>query len=182
MTKRQKLEPIIITSRQSLESVVADVVRLKIEHTEATAAMEKEIAEVQKRHQDGLLSISRQIEAKEAGVFVYCQKNRAELFPDKKSIDLLLATVGFETTPPRVEKANSKDTFPKIGLRLESLDWGVAYVRYPEPEVNREKILADRLTLTPDQLREAGLKIEQDENFFIRPNSAVAQQSVKVAA
>jgi hypothetical protein len=104
------------------------------------------------------------------------------LFADKKSLDLLLATVGFELTPPRVEKVSSKDTFGKIGLRLETIDWGAAYVRYPDPEVNKEKILADRASLSADQLRDAGLKIEQDENFFIRPKSAIAEQSVKEAA
>ena len=182
MTKRQKLEPIIITSREGLDSVVADIVKLKLEHTEATAAMEQEIAEVQKRHQDRLLNIARQIDSKEAGVFVYCQKNRAALFPEKKSLDCLLAVIGFELTPPRVDKISGKDTFGKIGLRLENLDWGAAYVRYPDPEVNREKILADRATLPPEKLREAGLKIDQDENFFIRPKSAVAEQSVREAA
>lgn len=182
MNKRQKLEPCIINSRQALESVVADVVKLKLEHTLASASMEREIADVQKRHQDSLLNLARQIEAKEAGVFVYCQKHRAELFPEKKSLDLLLASVGFETTPPRVEKINSKDTFGKIGLRLESLDWGAAYVRYSEPEVNKEKILADRARLKPEQLQEAGLRIEQDENFFIRPRSDVIDRSAKAAA
>jgi phage host-nuclease inhibitor protein Gam len=182
MPKRQKLEPCIVSSRAALETVVADVVKLKLEHTQATAAMEQEIADVQKRHQENLLGISRQIEAREAGVFVYCQKNRAALFPQKKSLDLLLATVGFELTPPRVEKLSGKDTFGKIGLRLENLDWGAAYLRYPDPEVNKEKILADRTQLKPEQLKEAGLKIEQDENFFIRPGSEAIEQSVKVAA
>jgi phage host-nuclease inhibitor protein Gam len=180
--KRQKLEPCIIQSRSALETVVADVVRLKLEHTQAAAAMEQEIVEVQKRHQENLLGIARQIEAREAGVFVYCQKNRAALFPEKKSLDLLMATVGFELTPPRIEKISGKDTFGKIGLRLESLDWGGAYVRYPDPEVNKEKILADRALLKPDQLLEAGMKIEQDENFFIRPKSDVAEQTVREAA
>jgi len=182
MTKRQKLEPCIISSRAALEAVVADVVKLKLEHTQASAAMEQEIADVQKRHQENLLGISRQIEAREAGVFVYCQKNRMTLFPHKKSLDLVLATVGFELTPPRVEKISGKDTFGKIGLRLENLDWGAAYVRYPDPEVNKEKILADRTQLKPEQLQEAGLKLEQDENFFIRPRSEVIEQSVKAAA
>lgn len=181
-SKRPKPEPVIVTSRQGLEAVVADVVKLKLEHTLATASMEREIADVQKRHQENLLAIARQIEAKEAGVYVYCQKHRTELFPEKKSLDLLLATIGFETTPPRVEKTNSKDTFGKIGLRLESLDWGAAYVRYPDPEPNKERILADRTQLSADQLREAGIKIEQDENFFIRPKSSVAEQTVKEAA
>jgi len=182
MIKRQKLEPCIINSRAALEAVVADVVKLKIEQTQAAAAMEQEIAEVQKRHQENLLGISRQIEAREAGVFVYCQKNRAALFPEKKSLDLLLATVGYELTPPRVDKISGKDTFGKIGLRLENLDWGAAYVRYPDPEVNKEKILADRTKLKPEQLEEAGLTIEQDENFFIRPRTDIAEQSVREAA
>lgn len=182
MNKRQKLEPCIINSRPALECVVADVVKLKLEHTLASASMERELADVQKRHQDSLLSLARQIEVKEAAVFVYCQKHRAELFPERKSLDLLLASVGFETTPPRVEKINNKDTFGRIGLRLESLDWGAAYVRYPDPEVNKERLLADRAKLRPEQLQEAGIKIEQDENFFIRPKSEVADQSVREAA
>lgn len=182
MNKRLKLEPCIINSRQALECIVADVVKLKLEHALAVASMEHDIADVQKRHQESLLNVARQIEAKEAGVFVYCQKHRAELFPEKKSLDLLLASVGFETTPPRVEKIHSKDSFGKIGLRLESLDWGAAYVRYPDPEVNKEKILADRAKLKPEQLQEAGIKIEQDENFFIRLRSEVVEQSVKEAA
>jgi phage host-nuclease inhibitor protein Gam len=180
--KRQKLEPCIISSRAALETVVADVVKLKIEHTQATAAMEHEIAEVQKRHQENLLDIGRQIEAREAGVFVYCQKNRFALFPEKKSLDLIFATIGFELTPPRVDKISGKDTFGKIGLRLENLDWGAAYVRYPDPEVNKEKILADRAKLKPGQLEKAGLTIEQDENFFIRPKSDALEQSVRQAA
>jgi phage host-nuclease inhibitor protein Gam len=182
MPKRQKLEPCIITSRAALEAVVADIVNLKLQNTQATAAMEREIADVQKRHQEMLLGIARQIKAREAGVYVYCHKNRKELFAEKKSLDLLLATIGFELTPPRVDKISARDTFGKIGLRLENLDWGSAYVRYPDPEINKEKLLADRAILKPEQLQEAGLKIDQDENFFIRPKSDVAEQSVREAA
>jgi phage host-nuclease inhibitor protein Gam len=182
MPTKRKIEPCLINSRHALEAVVADIVKLKLEHAQTVAAMEQEIAVVQERHQEALLGLSRQIEAKEAGVFVYCQKNRAALFPEKKSLDLLLATVGFETTPPRVEKVTAKDTFGKIGLRLENLDWGADYVRYPDPEVNKEKILADRARLDPEKLREAGLKIEQDENFYLRPKSEIADQTIREAA
>lgn len=182
MNTKRKIEPCIINSRHALEAVVADIVKLKLEHAQTTAAMEQEIADVQKRHQEELLALSRQLEAKEAGVFVYCQKNRPALFSDRKSLDLVLATVGFELTPPRVEKINSKDTFGKVATRLASLTWGEPYLRYPDAELNKERILSDRALLTPQQLTEAGLKIEQDENFFIRPKSEVAEQSIKEAA
>lgn len=182
MKTNRKTEPCIVQSRQALEAVVADVVKLKLEHARLTAGMEQEIAKVQKRHQEELLALSRQLEAREAGVFVYCQKNRAALFSERKSVDLLLATVGFELTPPRVDKLNGKDTFGKVAARLANSTWGEPYLRYPDPELNKERILADRATLTPEQLHEAGLKIEQDENFFIRPKSEIAEQSVKEAA
>ena len=42
MIKRQKLDPCIINSRAALETVIADVVKLKIEQTQATAAMQEE--------------------------------------------------------------------------------------------------------------------------------------------
>ena len=181
--KKPKLEPIIITSREALEAVVSDVVALKLDHAQKTAAMEKEIAEIQKKHQEALLATARQIEARESGIYVYCQKNRTALFTDKKSLDLLLAVIGFETTPHRVEKANSKDTFGKIAQRLEQAgDWAADYIRYPDAELNKENLLRDRSKLTPEQLQLAGIRFEQDENFFIRPKSQVAEQSIKEAA
>ncbi|MGN6385724.1 MAG: host-nuclease inhibitor Gam family protein [Verrucomicrobiota bacterium] len=182
MSKREKIVPCIITSREGLESTVADVVRLKLEHVKRQAAMEAEIAEVQKRHQEGLLSVAKQIEIKEAGIYVFCQQHRKTLFPEKKSIDLLLAVVGFRDNPPSVGKLANKDTWPVIATRLASLDWGQKYVTYADPEVNKKQILLDRSELTPEQLKAAGIKIDQDENFYIEPKSEVADASVREAA
>ena len=182
MSKKAKIIPVIVTSRESMEAHVADVVRLKLETAEKKAAMEKEIADVQKRHQAGLLVLERQVAIKEAGIFVYCQQHRAELFPDKKSIDTLLASVGFELTPFSVEKRSTKDTWGDIALRLEALDWGAQFVRENDPEVDKASLLAKRTTLTDEQLRAAGIRFDQDENFFIRPKSQVAEQTVREAA
>lgn len=182
MPKKEKIVPCIITSRESMESVVADIVGLKLEHAELTAAMEQEIAQVQKRHQGGILAVDRQIQVKEAGVFVYCQQNRKVLFPEKKSIDLLLATVGFRDNPPSVEKRMKKDTWEAVADRLQALDWGQAYLTERAPDVSKAKLLADRERLTEDQLAAAGVRFEQDETFFIAPKSQVAEPTVKEAA
>jgi len=181
MNKKLRIVPTIITSRESLEAHVADIVRLKLEAAERTAAMEKEIAAVQKRHQAGLLELDRQLAVKEAGVFVFCQQRRSELFPDKKSLDTLLATVGFELTPFSVEKRNTKDTWGEIALRLQTLDWGTDFVRERDPEVDKAALLSKRAALTEAQLAAAGLRFEQDENFYIRPKSQVAEQTVREA-
>lgn len=182
MSRKNKIVPIIITSRESLEANVADIVHLKLDYASKTAEMEKEIAEVQKRHQVGILSVVKQIDIKEAGVFTYCQTHRKELFPEKKSIDTLLAVVGFRTNPPSIEKRSKKDTWDQIALRLAGLDWGDTYIREPDPEVNKRQLIDDRAKLSDEQLQAAGIRIEQDEDFYIEPKSQVAEASIREAA
>jgi phage host-nuclease inhibitor protein Gam len=180
--KKNKIIVPVIATKEGLEASVADVVSLKINYATATAAMELEIVAVQKRHQNRILELAKQIEIKETSVQIYCEQHRAELFPEKKSLDMLLATVGFELTPHRVEKRNSRDTWGKIALKLQALIWGEPYIRESDPDVDKNKLLSDRTNLTEDQLVQAGIRFEQDENFFIKPKSEVAQGTVKQAA
>ena len=137
---------------------------------------------MQERRQEQMLALAKRIEVREAGVFVYCQQHRAQLFPDKKSIDFLLATVGYRTEPPSVEKCFRRDTWSAIAQRLEALPWGSRYVNIPEPEVDKKALLADREKLSAEQLSEAGIRFEQDEQFYITPKSEVAARTVLEAA
>lgn len=180
--KKPKIIPTIVTSREAMEAIVADIVALKLDYVQRTALMEKEIAEVQKRHQEGILSVAQQLQIKEAGVYTYCQEHRKELFPEKKSIDLLLATIGFRTNPPSVEKITRKDTWEDIARRLETTSWGKDYVTEPAPEISKVKLIADRDKLNAEKLRVIGVRIDQDEEFFIKPKSEVAEESKQEAA
>ena len=180
-TMKTKFKPCVIHTKNEMETVVADVVRLKLELAEQTAIMEQEIAEIQKAHQAELLELNRQIETKEAGAQIWCEQNR-DLFGEKKSMDLLLAVVGFRTTPFRVEKVNSKDTFGKIAKRVAVLDWGDIYIREPDPELSKDQLLADRTKLTAEQLKQIGIRFEQDEHFYIEPKSKLLESTVKQAA
>ena len=182
MNKKEKAQTIPIVSREALDAAVAEVATLKIQYAAAKADMELEIARVQERRQEQMLALAKQIKIREAGVFVYCQQHRAQLFPDKKSIDFLLATVGYRTEPPSVEKSSRKDTWSAIAQRLETSAWGSRYVNIPEPEVDKKALLADREKLSVEQLSEAGIRFEQDELFYITPKSEVAARTVLEAA
>ncbi len=92
-----------------------------------------------------------------------------------------MATVGFRTEPPSVEK-KGKDTWGAIAKRLAALDWGQPYVNDPAPEVDKKALLADRAKLTEEQLDQAGIRFEADEIFYISPKSEVAEKSVQQAA
>ncbi len=180
--RKNLTSPCLVASRESLEATVADIVRLKLEHARRQAAMEHEIASIQKKHQEGLLALDHELQAKEAGVYVFCQANRRSLFPDKKSMDLLMATVGYELNPPSVEKLSKRDTWSEIATRLAALEWGQPYIIEPAPEISKARLLADRDKLAAHQLHQVGLAFHQEEQFFIRPKSEVAADTVKATA
>jgi phage host-nuclease inhibitor protein Gam len=144
MSKKKKTQTLPIVSRAALAAAVAEAAPLKIQYAAAEAPMELEIVRAQERHQESMLALGKQIEVRETGVCVYCRQHRARLFPDKKSIDCLLATVEFRTEPPSVAKSSRKDTWSAIAQRLEALGWRSRYVNTPAPEVDKKALLADR--------------------------------------
>ena len=166
-----------ITSADSLDATVADVVRHKIRLTEATARMDAEVAVLQKSHQAVLTGLQEKIAAGESAVADYCTAHRAALFADKKSRETLAAVFGFELTPPRVETASRKIKWADVVIRLLRLAWGKAYVRHPEPKPDKEALLADREKLSAEQQTAAGISFVQDEQFFIRPKPETAAAS-----
>ncbi len=167
-----------ITSIEALDVAVAEAVRLKIEHTRASAFKDAEIAVIEKTHQPRITALAEQIATQEQVILDYCKANRVTLFPSKKSRETSLAEFGFEFTPPRVETSGKKVTWKEVVKRLKRLPWGKAYVRKPEPQPDKQALLADRLKLTEEQQTAAGIQFCQDEQFFIRPKPDTAQASV----
>jgi len=171
-----------ITSTEALDVAVAEVVRLKIKHTEATAAKDAEVAAIEKIHQEKITTLVEAIAELEARVQEYCTAHRPALFPDKKSRETSLAVFGFELTPHRVETASRKITWKDVVKRLKRLSWGKAYVRQPEPKPDKDALLTDREKLSIEQCTAAGIMFAQDEQFFIRPKPETAVASVMEAA
>ena len=176
------MKTLTLTSPESLDTHVAECVRLKIKLTQATAKKDAEVAAVEKKHTFEITELQRYIAEIETRVHEYCTAHRADLFSDKKSRETSLAVFGFEITPPRVETANRKIKWADVVERLLRLGWGKAYVRTPEPKPDKEALLADREKLTPEQTTAAGIVFCQDEQFFIRPKPETAEDTVKVAA
>jgi phage host-nuclease inhibitor protein Gam len=182
MSKKRNGLLCLVQSREALDATVSEIATLKLQFAAAKAALELEIAAARERRQEQLLALAQQIESREAGVFLYCQKHRSELFPGKKSLDLPVATVGYRTDPPSVERCSQKDTWRTIARRLEDFDWGCFYLTTPDPEVDKKALLADRARLTAAQLASVGIRFQQEEVFYITPKSTVAEKSVREAA
>ena len=164
-----------ISSREAMLGVVSEVVRLKLDHAAATAEMESEVAAVQKRYAARMDRLAESVHQREESVHDFCAAHRAELFPEKKSIDTPSAVIGFELTPWRVETSGRKVTWKDVVARLLRLSWGKAYVRTPAAQPDKDSLLSDREKLTPEQTTSAGVQFAQDEQFFIRPRSEIIE-------
>jgi hypothetical protein len=98
-----------------------------------------------------------------------------------RSLACAHATLGFRTTPPRIERASRRWTWSRIALTLAGLAWGKRYLRIPSPEVDKEALLADLADLSPLELRQAGMRVVQGERFFITPHQQAETASTPIA-
>jgi phage host-nuclease inhibitor protein Gam len=171
-----------IKDTETLDAAVADVVRLKLELATVTAEMETTIANIQKRYAGRIGKMADRISEREDEVAQYCEMNRSVLFPEKKSRDTLTAVIGFEFGNWSVATANRKIKWKDVVSRLKRVAWGGDYLTIPEPEVSKTALLADRAKLTAVQKLAAGITFEQDETFYIRPKSEIAEATTREAA
>ena len=81
----------------------------------------------------------------------------------KKSVQLAYGVVGRRLGNATLKPLNRAWTWASIAVKLQTL-FGKKYFHEPaEPKPDKDRIKAE---LTPDQLKDCGLKVEQEENFF----------------
>jgi phage host-nuclease inhibitor protein Gam len=183
MQNETQNEPLIINTSEAAEIAVSMYVQEKLALAELKAQMEQQIAAVQDSYQSRVLASDDKIETLECAIQVWAETNRASFALDgkEKSKDFLLARVGFRTCPPSVEKAK-KDTWEKLAKRLAASSVGKKFLRKQPDAVDKEAILSGFKALSVEQfhaLEQCGVRIEQDEVFYIKPKSEIADATVR---
>lgn len=171
------------TTRTELEALIGEVVCLQLKLDSTHAEMEREISRVRSLHQNEIDALELELVQKRARVQMWAEENR-EAFRSKKSLECHHGTIGFRSGPPRLEKIKTETPWQQIAQKLRRMAWGSHYVRTPKPdaEVNKEAILADRHKLPADKLIKAGLRIVQDEKFYITLRSRAVENLLQAAA
>jgi phage host-nuclease inhibitor protein Gam len=95
----------------------------------------------------------------------YAETN-PDLFAKKKSIELTHGVIGFRTGTPKLTTLRGFQWAAVFSLVKEKLG---SYIRTKE-EVNKELLLVDRDKIN---LSEVGLKVVQDETFYVEPKLEV---------
>ena len=158
-----------IQNRQQLDAVVENIVQLQLDRDELERTQDREITEIRQKYRAPLAELERYLTLETTWAESWAREN-PEAFDDKLSLRCTHAVIGFRTTPPRVDRASRKWIWSAIALKLADVAWGKRYLRVPAPEVNKEALLADRAELSAAELRQVGLKIVQEERFYISPH------------
>lgn len=169
-----------IQNRHQLDAVVENIVQLQLDHDELRRTQDQEITEIRRKYRTSLAEVERYLVIETSWVETWA-RNNPDAFGENQSLDCTHAAIGFRVTPCRVERASRRWTWSAISSKLADVAWGRRYLRVPPPEVNKEALLADRAELSATELRQVGIKIIQDERFFITPHrspeSAAASES-----
>lgn len=164
MSKRVKLAENGIETREEMESLVGEIAALAIERDAMTAEMEGRIQSIRAEYEARLVENQAMTKDKMLIAADWAMRH-PEAFGKNKSVEMVHAVVGFRTGTPML-KTLSGWTWAKVKTWLEQNRNG--YTR-SDVVVNKELILADRKLLGEAGLRQMGVKVAQDESFFVEP-------------
>lgn len=154
----------LISSRTELEVIVSDVARLKLDLNSAKVAMDQELTAVRSKYQDRIARLETQLDQKTARVQGWSEENVSE-FGRARSLKLTSGIIGFRTGQPKA-KTLPGWTWARV---LEKLKISARNYLRIEESVNKEALIADRLMLGEQKLKELGVKVVQEESFYIEP-------------
>jgi phage host-nuclease inhibitor protein Gam len=176
---RIKTPAVTITTREQMETLVGEIAELKAKEQKYNAELNRRVTEVRADYEAPLAGIAQELKAKLAAAMAWAEANPGE-FGKLKSIAMTHGTVGWKIGNPAL-KTLSGWTWDRVLEKLRgAVDW-TAYVRTGY-EVNKALLLTDRVTLGADKLREVGIRVVQEETFFIEPNLETPEARLQEAA
>lgn len=165
-TEPEQLE---IQSRDQAEAAGAQIAALQIQINEATAEQNRAALAAQKLTTK-IQELRQRTARYEAALRVWAESNRAE-FGQQKTLVMRHVILAFKLSRPAV-KILEGWTIPKILAKLRASKQLRAYIRVKE-ELDKVRILNDARpelgVLTPAKMKEFGVSIGQDENFYVEP-------------
>jgi phage host-nuclease inhibitor protein Gam len=158
--------------------LVGEITMLKANEQRITADMNAKLTEVRERFEGSLAAIDEELKGRIALAKDWAEANPAE-FGKARSIAMTHGDVGWRIGNPALRLLFGW-SWDKALAALTSLALK-QYVRI-KYEVNKEALIADREKLQDAGLRTFGVKIVQDETFFIEPRLVITEPVLKEAA
>lgn len=152
-----------IDSRNHFDATVDDICKLQLDREQLVTERDHLIADVMLDHNPKIEAIGNEISAKLVLCEKYATTHRESLFGKLKSAASNLGLFGFRTGNPKLVLLNKKWKWNDVMIALKSLGKS-EFIR------TKEEIDKDGLKKLEDaELAVLGLRIDQDEVFFIEP-------------
>jgi phage host-nuclease inhibitor protein Gam len=171
-SKRIKIES--FASRHEFEAALDQVALCTAELRSSEAELDLQIQSVKQNFAPTLAAYQAKIVSLAARCEKYATEHRAELLPDEKkakSLETPLCRWGFRTGMPAL-KLLSKMSWEKVILQIKKLH-GWQFLRQTF-EVDKQALLTAQTTAP---LSDYGVKVVQEESFFIEPK--IESETVK---
>lgn len=168
-------------SREEAENLVGDIACSANNRRRIVTEMDAKLLAIREEYAGSLELYDEDIKSKSLLVQAWAESNPEE-FTRRKSVVFPSGTVGFRTGTPKL-KCLSGWTFAKVLAALKSLEWGFAFLRIVE-EVAKDELIAafGQSRIADTELRQIGVKVVQDEAFFVEPDLSQFETRIEKAA
>ncbi len=153
-----------LTTRPQFDATVDEICKLQLDREQRVTLRDRLLLEIQEEHNPEIEAISQDINAKLVLCEKYATTHRETLFGKLKSAASSLGIFGFRTGNPKLSLLNRKWKWTDVLNALKATGQIELIRTKEEPDKDALKKLADT------ELAAVGLKIDQDEVFFIEPN------------
>ncbi len=163
-TRIRRTAPVVAT-RADAERLLGELAAASAEQARLQAELDAELTTVRQRYEGNIDLLAKKIEG-HTGLLQAWAEASPEEFGDKKSLELLHGRLGFRTGNPKLK------TLPGWTWdRVKALLLPASPFLRVKTEPDKEGLLAarQRNELDDGDLRALGLKVVQDEAFFIEP-------------
>jgi len=166
-TRIRRIAPVVAT-RADAERILGELAADSAEQARLQAELDAELTTIRKKYEGRIDELDKRIEGATGLLQAWAEANPDE-FAGKKSLEMLHGRLGFRTGNPKL-KTLSGWTWDRVKEALGRTLSG--YVR-TKIEPDKEGMLAayQRGELDDRDLREVGVKVVQDEAFFIEPKT-----------
>lgn len=179
MSKRTKTKSFAHLTREEVAELVGQYTASAIKLQTFLSDMDQGLQKVRDRYEPEIERVSNLQTELHAQIQSWAEAHRDE-FGKRKSMEFLSGLIGWRTGTHKL-KTLAKWTWDRVLEKIKSLPAMKDYVRVKD-EVARETIIADREHLGPEMLAAIGVRVVQDETFYVEPKLTEVETQTATAS
>jgi phage host-nuclease inhibitor protein Gam len=158
-------------SREEAEAAMNDLALAMANQRRELAKRDAAVLAINKHHEGNLAAYDQAIQRLTCQLRDWAETSPNEFPKDRKSIQMTSGILGFRTGTPKLALLSRAWTWEKVLNALRNSCMGAGFIRTKE-EVDKDGLLGSYSTRSLDaqQLASAGMKVTQDETFYVEPD------------